>query len=224
TDRDRTAPLQPDSPAYVIYTSGSTGKPKGVVGLHSVICARLRWDPHLPNQNDVFLQKTTIGFIDALWEIFSPLIFGAPVAIPLARKAAVDVMADAVAKFRVSKLVLVPSLLDEILDLPLGNRSKFQGVRYWALSGEILPSALAQRFLSAFPQSELINIYGTSEFWDATYCKIDAGETSQRVPIGVPIPNMRVYVLDGHLRPVPVGVAGELYIAGAGLARGYLGR
>ncbi|NTH68926.1 amino acid adenylation domain-containing protein, partial [Agrobacterium rhizogenes] len=219
-DKDRLRPLNPANPAYVIYTSGSTGRPKGVLGLHVAVANRLMWDPHLPHRGDVFYQKTTIAFIDALWEIFSPMLHGASVVLAPTGRAASDILADAAIRYQISKLVLVPSQLEDILNLSSERVSDFSSVCYWAVSGEALASRLAERFLQTFKQSELVNIYGTSEFWDATYFSVTVSDTEKSVPIGVTIPNVRIYVLDDHLCPVPAGVGGELYIAGSGLARG----
>ncbi|MFB9914167.1 AMP-binding protein, partial [Rhizobium paknamense] len=216
-------PLTSANPAYVIYTSGSTGRPKGVAGLHVAISNRIIWDPQPVFEENTILGKTTIAFIDALWEVFFPLTRGARVLLWQGDSKDPATIIHAADNFDITHIVLIPSLLDAIFEVPRENISSLQKIKFWSISGEPLNKGLASKFHQMLPESRLVNIYGTSEFWDATYLDVRQWEASKS-PIGRTFPNLIVYVLDDWLRPVPVGVRGELYIAGAGLARGYLGR
>ena len=224
SDTDRLNPLLADHPAYVIYTSGSTGNPKGVVGTHRVAVARLQWDMQgLEADDEVYCQKTTLNFIDHIWEIFMPLLRGQrTVLISDAVLRDPKELIAALAANDVTRLMLVPSLLEALLEQPIDLQKCLPKLRYWESSGEPLPSRLAEHFRERLPNALLLNVYGTSEFWDATYYDTKHGAGRYGIPIGRPIWNMRVYILDGGLQPVPVGVGGELYVAGSGLARGYL--
>ena len=225
-DSERLRPLLPRSLAYLIYTSGSTGKPKGVMGTHSIAVARLNWDvPGVVAGDEVYAQKTTLNFIDHIWEIFMPLIRGQPtVLIPERVLRDPTALIDALAATKVSRLVVVPSLLEALIEARPNLAQCLRQLRYWVSTGEPLSVTLANRFCELMPDALLVNIYGTSEFWDATWFDARCGGGRYGIAAGRPIWNMRMYVLDGSLQPIPVGVPGELYIAGAGLARGYLNR
>ena len=223
--RDTTTPqhdAQPNSLAYVIYTSGSTGTPKGVMGTHRAIVNRVQWDPG--TDSEVYIRKTTPNFIDMLWEVFMPLVRGQHlVMVPDTISKDPLQLISALAENKVTRLVLVPSLLKSLLDAGEDLAAKLPHLKYWECSGEPLSSSLANAFRGKLPNSELVNVYGTSEFWDATFYVVKSHQ-SRSVPIGRPISNMRAYVLNERGEPVPTGVTGELYIAGPGLARGYLDR
>jgi aspartate racemase len=217
-----------DDLAYVIYTSGSTGTPKGVMGLHRGAVNRFQWmwDAYPFSSREVSCQKTTLSFVDSVWEIFGPLLQGIPtVLIPEDVVRDIHALIPTLAAQRVTRIVLVPSLLRVILDSYPDLQQRLPDLKICVSSGEALPLDLCQRFLAAMPHCTLINLYGASEgSADSTY--FDARRTPPRstVPIGRPIANTQVYVLDAHLQPVPVGVPGELYVGGEGLARGYLHR
>jgi amino acid adenylation domain-containing protein len=226
TDADRAAPLLPAHPAYVIYTSGSTGTPKGVTITHAAIGNRLSWmqSEYGLSADDRVLQKTPYSFDVSVWEFFWPLITGA--GLVLAKPGGhrdPEYLAELIETAAVTTLHFVPSMLEAFL--AAGGAARYAGVRRTFCSGEALAGRLAARFASETGGSRLSNLYGPTEtavdstFWE---CRDDDG--SQTPPIGRPIWNTRVFVLDGGLGLVPVGVAGELYVAGAGLARGYLGR
>jgi amino acid adenylation domain-containing protein/non-ribosomal peptide synthase protein (TIGR01720 family) len=223
TDADRAEPLTPDHPAYVIYTSGSTGRPKGVVVPHKGIVNRLRWMQHAYriDETDRVLQKTPSGFDVSVWEFFWPLQVGATlvVARPEGHKDPLY-LSELIEQSRITTLHFVPSMLHAFLEsLPEGA---CRGLRRVICSGEALPADLANRALSALG-CEVHNLYGPTEASvDVTYWPCQPGQPS--VPIGRPVWNTRMYVLDGGLRAAPVGVAGELYIAGDQLALGYLNR
>ncbi|MFC1433676.1 non-ribosomal peptide synthase/polyketide synthase [Streptacidiphilus sp. N1-3] len=215
--------FDPRHPAYVIYTSGSTGQPKGVVVPHRGIVNRLLWmqDRYRLGADDRVLQKTPSGFDVSVWELFWPLSTGA--ALVLARPDGhrdPAYLAGLIQAEGVTTLHFVPSMLAAFLDEPAA--ADCTGLRRVLCSGEALPTALAARFHTLLP-AELHNLYGPTEAAvDVTAAQIPPG--ADRVPIGSPVWNTRAYVLDAGLRPVPPGVAGELYLAGVQLARGYLNR
>ena len=225
SDAQRSAPLQPQHPAYVIYTSGSTGRPKGVLVAQGAIVNRLLWmqSAYKLQSDDRVLQKTPVGFDVSVWEFFWPLAHGATLVIakPEGHKDPAY-LSSLIRTKQLTTVHFVPSMLQAFLQEP--GAGGCSGLRQVMCSGETLSAELQQRFLSTLDVS-LHNLYGPTEaavdvsFWQ---CQADAG--SGPVPIGRPIWNTRLYVLDGSLQPVPVGVPGELYIAGAGLARGYLKR
>ncbi|MGW3819375.1 non-ribosomal peptide synthase/polyketide synthase [Streptomyces sp. NPDC005046] len=213
----------PLNPAYVIYTSGSTGRPKAVVVPHQGIVNRLLWmqDQYGLTATDRVLQKTPAGFDVSVWEFFWPLITGATlvVARPDGHKDPAY-LAGLIQEQGITTAHFVPSMLRAFLDEP--SAARCTGLRRVICSGAALPTDLADRFPTLLP-AELHNLYGPTEASvDVTAAQVRPG--AGRVPIGRPVWNTRLYVLDGALRPVPPGVAGELYLAGAQLARGYLDR
>ena len=214
----------PASLAYVIYTSGSTGKPKGAMGYHQALVNRLHWDAGAGTE-EIYAQKSTLNVIDALWEIFMPLIRGEHVVV-VPDWAAKDppALVEVLGRHHATRIMLVPSLLQAILALRDDIESELECLRYLMSSGEALPAELLATCKQRLPQLRVSNVYGTSEFWDASECERCANKDALLVPIGRPIINMQMYVLDDGFEPVPLGVAGELYIGGVGLARGYLGR
>ncbi|MFJ6194944.1 amino acid adenylation domain-containing protein [Micromonospora sp. NPDC092111] len=229
TDADRHGPLRPANPAYLIYTSGSTGRPKGVVVPHAGIVNRLMWMQHeyrLTPQDRV-LQKTPSGFDVSVWEFFWATIVGATlvVARPEGHRDPAY-LAGLIRAERVTTLHFVPSMLQAFLAEPAA--AGITGLRRVICSGEALPADLAERFFATLGPAgadgtRLHNLYGPTEASvDVTYWACRPGERT--VPIGAPVWNTRLYVLDGFLRPVPPGVAGELYLAGVQVARGYQGR
>ena len=219
------APAGPRDAAYVIYTSGSTGRPKGVVVEHSGIVNRLAWmrDEYRLSAGERVLQKTPFGFDVSVWEFFWPLITGA--CLVMARPDGhrdPRYIATLVRDSEVSTLHFVPSMLEEFLRDPAA--AGCTGLRRVFCSGEALPASAQARFFELLPGVELHNLYGPTEASvDVTYHRCRAGDGGPP-PIGRPIWNTSVYVLDGALGLVPAGVAGELYLAGAQLARGYLNR
>lgn len=228
TNAERRAVLLPEHPAYVIYTSGSTGRPKGVVGTHRAILNRLAWMwrvfPY--TAEEVTCQKTSLSFLDSTAEIFGPLSRGLPVAVldsedvkDIARFVAV------LERHVVSRLVLVPSLLRQMVNSGWDISARLNHLKMVVTSGEALSADLADRVVKAVPDVRLLNFYGSSEVAaDSTWSDVSARLPGEPVSIGRPIDNTNVYVLDGKLEPVPLGVTGELYISGVGLARGYLKR
>lgn len=209
---------------YVIYTSGSTGLPKGVMNVHDGIRNRLLWmqDTFRLDSSDRVLQKTPFSFDVSVWEFFWPLMAGATlvVARPEGHKDGAY-LARVIRDEAVTTIHFVPSMLQVFLAEPVEDLTS---LRWVIVSGEALPRDLQDRFL-ARSSAELHNLYGPTEAAiDVTHwaCRREDGKRS--VPIGKPIANTQVYVLDRFLQPVPVGVPGELHLGGRNLARGYLNR
>ena len=216
--------LSPDNAAYVIYTSGSTGGPKGVQVSHRSIMNRLKWGlSHFGvGVEDRVLLSTSASFDVSVPELFAPLQVGAAVVIarPDGRRDAAY-LAELIRRERVTGADFVPSLLDVFVAEPAAKECT--SLRWIEVAGEAFPAALANKFVGLLPDCEAHNVYGPTEAAvEVTAWQHVRGLDS--VPIGAPIWNTQVYVLDSALRPVPPGVAGELYLAGAGLARGYLGQ
>jgi amino acid adenylation domain-containing protein len=220
--------IKADDIVYVMYTSGSTGRPKGVLGLHRGAINRFHWmwQRYPFTDDEVCCQKTSLSFVDSVWEIFGPLLQGRPIVI-IPDKVLKDTkrFIQTLAAYQVSRIVLVPSLLRVMLNLFPDLQQQLPSLRFWCTSGETLPVELARQFAKAMPASTLVNLYGSSEVSaDATCHQIRPDQPLASVSIGRPIANTQVYLLDQYLQPVPVGVPGELYISGDGLARGYLNR
>jgi amino acid adenylation domain-containing protein len=220
--------IGPNDAVYVIYTSGSTGTPKGVIGLHCGAVNRLNWMWRVYpfKGGEVCCQKTYLSFVDSVWEIFGPLLQGVQTVI-ISDDAVKDpqLLIEGLAANHVSRIVLVPSLLRLLLDSFGDLQKRLPDLRLWVTSGEEIPVELAKRFGQAMPEARLINLYGSSEVSaDVTFYEIGGDPQEKRVPIGRPIDNTQVHLLDENLQLVPVGVHGELNVGGAGLARGYLNR
>ena len=217
--------IEPDGLAYMIYTSGSTGRPKGALNTHRGIRNRLLWMQRAYGlvADDVVLQKTPFSFDVSVWEFFWPLLAGARlvVARPGGHQDAAY-LARLIADEGVTTLHFVPSMLQAFLEQK--DLARCAGLRRVICSGEALPHDLQQRFFSRMPAGvELHNLYGPTEAAvDVTFWR--CAPEAPRVPIGRPVSNTRIHLLDREMQPVPAGVAGELYIAGVQLARGYHGR
>ncbi|MFB2971383.1 amino acid adenylation domain-containing protein [Aerosakkonema sp. BLCC-F183] len=215
----------PESLAYVIYTSGSTGKPKGAMNTHKGICNRLLWmqDAYQLTLLDRVLQKTPFSFDVSVWEFFWPLITGATlvVAKPGGHQDSAYLVRT-IAQEKITTLHFVPSMLQIFLEEQ--GLETCQSLRQVMCSGEALPFQLQERFFARL-NAELHNLYGPTEAAvDVTFWRCDSEKYRHIVPIGRPIANTQIYLLDANLQPVPVGVPGELHIGGVGVARGYLNR
>ncbi|MGW6414086.1 amino acid adenylation domain-containing protein [Streptomyces sp. NPDC055055] len=228
TDADRTAPLLPRHPAYVLFTSGSTGRPKGVMIEHEAIVNRLQWmqGAYGLTPADRVLQKTPTTFDVSVWELFWPLAQGVPLVIarPDGHKDP-EYLADLIRDRHVSVLHFVPSMLQAFLDS--ADVADCPSLRLVVCSGEALPTDLVDRFHASAGENTVVleNLYGPTEAAvDVTAATAHPGATTPSASLGSPVWNTRVHVLDAQLRPAPVGVPGELYLAGVQLARGYLGR
>jgi amino acid adenylation domain-containing protein len=214
----------PENLAYCIYTSGSTGAPKGVVNTHAGLLNRLQWmqSAYRIDASDRVLQKTPFSFDVSVWEFLWPIMSGAVlvVAAPGVHKDPAQLRAT-IDRFGVTVLHFVPSMLQAFI--AAGELSGCPSVRQVMCSGEVLSYELQEQFRRQH-RARLHNLYGPTEasidvsFWE---CRDD---DRRIVPIGHPIANTALHVLDARMKPVPIGVAGELYIGGVGLARGYLNR
>ncbi|MGK5518325.1 amino acid adenylation domain-containing protein [Micromonospora sp. URMC 107] len=217
--------IDPDNAAYVIYTSGSTGRPKGVVVTHGAIGNRVAWTvrQHGLSPADRVLQKTAVSFDAAGWEFFAPLICGATVALaPDGAERDPAALVAAVIRSGATVLQGVPSVLHLVTEEP--DWPRCTSLRLVFSAGEPLHAELCQR-LAAVPGVRVWNTYGPTECAiDVTAQQVDLAQRTGPVPIGRPLDNLRLQVLDANRRPVPIGVVGDLYVGGAGLGRGYLNR
>jgi amino acid adenylation domain-containing protein/natural product biosynthesis luciferase-like monooxygenase protein len=225
-DHDPGPAAHPQQLAYLVYTSGSTGRPKGVAGCAGALANRLAWmqSAFPTGAGDSHAQKTSIGFIDALTETLAPLVGGARLDIvPDAVAHDPAALLRFVAERRCTRLVIVPSLLEALLHDP--GLAAADAVSLIVCSGEALPSALVRRTHERLPAVCLLNLYGSSEVTgDVSGWLSGADDAGTSVPIGRPIANTCIHLLDERLNPVPIGATGELCVGGAGLARGYLNR
>jgi amino acid adenylation domain-containing protein len=217
-----------ENSAHLIYTSGSTGQPKGVLTAHRASVNRLAWmwQKYPFVADEVCCQKTSLTFVDSISEIFGPLLHGVPlVIIPESVVKDPQRFVAALAANKVTRLVLVPSLLRVILEIGEDLAQNLCGLRYCVCSGETLPVNLATILRERIPQTTLINMYGSSEVAaDVTCYEVRNTDGLGAIPIGRPIANTEIYILDSSFQPAPVGVPGEIYVGGEGLARGYLNR
>ncbi|WP_164013943.1 non-ribosomal peptide synthetase [Pyxidicoccus trucidator] len=215
-----------DNVAYAIYTSGSTGLPKGALLSHRALVNHMAWllSTFGLGSEDRVLQKTPLSFDASVWECWASLLVGAPLVIapPEAHRDPVA-LAECVVRERVTVLQVVPSMLRMLLEEPALLRASH--LRYLFCGGEALPARLTSRLQALLPGVRLVNLYGPTETTiDATFAWASGEEQGPTVPIGRPVANTQVYVLDGAGQLAPVGVPGELYIGGVQVARGYLGR
>jgi len=220
-------PVSLDQLCYVIYTSGSTGQPKGVLLSHRSVCNRLLWmQEHYPlSSQDAVLQKTPFTFDVSVWEFFWPLLAGA--RLVLARPEGhrdPGYLRQVIQEQQISTLHFVPSMFQAFLHEP-ELESSCRSLRHVFCSGEALPLTLQESFfarLGTVPGLHLYNLYGPTEASiEVTAWTCQPQPPHRSVPIGTPIANMEVYVLDEQLQLVPRGAIGELYLGGVGLARGY---
>nr|AXN93624.1 PuwG [Symplocastrum muelleri NIVA-CYA 644] len=225
TEKNLVSDVTVSNLAYVIYTSGSTGKPKGVTISHQAICNHMLWmQIAFPlKAADKVLQKTPFSFDASIWEFYAPLLVGAQLV--MARPGGhqdSDYLSEAIAKYQVTILQLVPSLLQILLESK--EFENCTSLRRIFCGGEALPVELVKRCQEKL-NTQLHNLYGPTEATiDATFFTCQTNLPEKIVPIGRPIANTQIYILDSDDRPVPIGIRGELHIGGAGLARGYLNR
>ena len=218
--------------AYIIYTSGSTGKPKGAMIEHYSLVNRLNWmqNKYPIGEEDVILQKTPITFDVSVWELFWWSIQGSRLCLlsPEDHKKPEKII-EAINKNKVTTLHFVPSMLDIFLEYIKDENKLYKAntLKKVFASGEALNSKQVRLFNNIFKnlQTELFNLYGPTEATvDVTFFNCPKKEDIDDVPIGKPIDNIRIYIVDKNSKLQPIGIAGELCIAGDGLARGYLNR
>jgi amino acid adenylation domain-containing protein len=215
----------PDQPSYILYTSGSTGRPKGSVNIHRGLSNRLAWmqRTYPIEARDVVLQKTPISFDVSVWELLWPLTQGARMVLaPPGDHRDCFALGQLISRERVTVAHFVPSMLRLFLNEV--DPVTCATLRHLFCSGEVLPRDLADRWLTKFPGA-IHNLYGPTEAAiDVTAWTCSAQEPDKHVPIGRPIDNTNIYILDPHRRLAPPYASGTIYIGGANLAQGYLSR
>ncbi|MDY6934989.1 MAG: amino acid adenylation domain-containing protein, partial [Spirochaetota bacterium] len=218
----------PEDVVYVLYTSGSTGIPKGVACIHQGLCNRLFWmqEEYPLLGDDCILQKTPYTFDVSGWEFFWALMFGARVHFlnPGMEKDPLNII-NVISDREITTIHFVPSMLSGFLRIMDDeNRSCLKSLRRVFCSGEALLAEHRDVFFK-YIDCELHNLYGPTEASiDVTYYECSPRDKSSAIPIGRPIANMEVYILDRNMNPVPIGIAGEIYLAGLGLAEGYINK
>lgn len=217
----------PGDLAYVLFTSGSTGRPKGVMVEHATLSRRLAWlsRTYAVDWRDRSAQATQLTFDPSLIELLLPLTHGASVALPPPGRLLPESLAQFAIHHGVTIMAFVPSTLSRFLDAAFGQTGL--KLRVACCGGEVLAPELANRFL-AETGARLYNVYGPTEtaiFATAWACEEREGHHAETaLPVGRPVDDARIYVLDGALRSLPFGVTGEIYIGGDAVARGYLNR
>jgi amino acid adenylation domain-containing protein len=211
-----------DNLAYVIFTSGSTGRPKGVAVTHRNVLRLVKNTNYASfSADEVFLQYAPISFDASTFEVWGSLLNGAQLALMPAGKASLKELGDALKRYQVTTLWLTAGLFHLMVDNHLDD---LRGLKQLLAGGDVLSPPHVRKILAELPNCRFINGYGPTENTTFTCCYPvpDISAINGTVPIGRPVSNTYVYVLDGHMNPVPVGVPGELYIGGDGLARDYL--
>ncbi|MEV5650885.1 amino acid adenylation domain-containing protein [Nocardia sp. NPDC052254] len=225
TDADRIAPLRPHNVAYLLFTSGSTGRPKGVAVTHGSAVNQLHWiiDRYALTPDDVVLQKTPATFDVSVWELFATLAAGARLVIARPDGHTDPAyLAETIAAHQVTITSFVPSMLAVFADTAPADA--LASLRTLLVAGEAFGADTVTAVRRVLPEVELHNLYGPTEFTvHATAHEVTPADDGA-MPMGTPVWNARAYILDPRLRPVPPGVAGELYLAGTQVARGYHAR
>ncbi|MBS0382400.1 MAG: AMP-binding protein, partial [Proteobacteria bacterium] len=220
----KAVPGSPDEPAFVLCSSGSTGKPKMVVRSHRSFFHRLlwTWNTHPYEPGEVCCQKAYMTTTHAVYELFEPLLRGIPVCIiPDQQAKTLEPFWDVIRRQAISRLLLVPSVLQASLDMP-GFAPP--DIKVLVLMGEYVSARLAARAAAAFPLStKIYSIYGSTEASSTLVCDVRKSvQLGGELPLGEPIsPDIRAYVLDDDLAPVDAGAEGMLYLAGPALFSGY---
>jgi amino acid adenylation domain-containing protein/non-ribosomal peptide synthase protein (TIGR01720 family) len=212
---------QPDNLAYVMYTSGSTGIPKGVCIPHRGVVRLVKENDYIHfGTDEVFLQAAPTSFDAATFEIWGALLNGGKLVLLPNNQPSLAELGEAILQHQITTLWLTAGLFQLMIDEQLESLAS---VRQLLAGGDVLSGIHVQKFLKRYSNSKLINGYGPTEGTTFT-CTEDAKLNIDSLPIGRPISNTQVYILDSYLHPVPIGVPGELYIGGDGLARSYLNR
>lgn len=229
---DEPVSADPDRITCILYTSGSTGKPKGVQVTEAGILNRLEWmwDEYPFEKGETVAWKTSLSFVDHVWEIFGALLHGVP-SVLLSRYDVLDpdLLIEKLSFYRITRWVLVPSLLRSLLQRVKEGDGALSHLRLWTSSGELLPPALVSEFYASFPpdRHKLLNIYGSTEVTADVTCydtSLDPRPGTPRIPIGKPIANCRVYILDESGRESFDGHTGEIAVGGIQVADGYWNR
>jgi amino acid adenylation domain-containing protein len=218
--------LAPDHLTHVIYTSGSTGRPKGVMMAHRGGVNRFKWMQRLHQlgvtNTGAMLQNSSFSFDASVWELLWPLSSGARVVLsPPQAHHNLDGLVDTIRREDVRAAFFVPSMLQLLVE---SGGLEDTGLTRLMCGGEALPPALARRLHELIPGIELYNMFGPSEASQAVVGRVQLRAGDATVPLGRPVTNTRIYILDEHGEPAPVGVPGDLHIGGIQVARGYLGR
>ncbi|MBR8834204.1 MAG: amino acid adenylation domain-containing protein [Stigonema ocellatum SAG 48.90 = DSM 106950] len=214
--------VKPDNLAYVIYTSGSTGKPKGVSVTHHGVVRLVKETNYVSlSAEEIFLQLAPISFDASTFEIWGSLLNEARLVLIFGSKPSLEELGQAIGRYQVTTLWLTASLFHLMVDERLED---LKPVRQLLAGGDVLSVSHVKKVLRELKQCKLINGYGPTENTTFTCCfpMTVQSQVGTSVPIGRPIANTQIYILDRYLQPVPIGVRGELHIGGAGLARGYL--
>ena len=216
--------FNPENTAYVIYTSGSTGRPKGVINTHGAIVNRLLWmqDQYQLDISDRVLQKTPTGFDVSVWEFFWPMFTGSTLVMaPPEKHRDAEALVEMIRSEKITTVHFVPPMLDAFLEAP--GVETCLDLKRIICSGDTL-SVTAQKIChEKLPHVALHNLYGPTEAAiDVTAWNCQSKKNPSAVPIGKPIANTTIHLLDRHMKCVPIGIEGELYIGGTGLARAYL--
>jgi amino acid adenylation domain-containing protein len=217
----------PESLMYILYTSGSTSTPKGVCGVHGAVVNRFAWmwNQYPFSSDEVCCHRTTLGFVDSVWEMFGGVLQGIKtVILPYEASANPHEIIRVLQKTLVTRLTLVPSLLQSLLLFRPDLGNTLPVMKIWTVSGEQLTQNLLQKFRESVSHGILLNLYGSTEVAGDVTCAEFSGELGNLdggVPIGQPILNAEIYILDKNLQPVPSGKVGELWVGGPVLARGY---
>ncbi|GAB05160.1 putative non-ribosomal peptide synthetase, partial [Gordonia amarae NBRC 15530] len=227
TDAERVVPLSLDNALYTLFTSGSTGRPKGVTVSHRAVLNRLWWglDAFPWSVGDRVVQKTPYTFDVSVPELFGPLVTGAELVIARpGGHADPGYIADLIADTRATSVHFVPSMLSVFVDVVDRERlAQLTSLRWVFASGEALPAAVVAQVHEIWPGVGIHNLFGPTEA-AVEVAWADVSDAPELVTIGAPVWNTETLVLDDRLRPVPVGVPGELYLGGVQVARGYAGQ
>ena len=214
--------LHPEHLAYVIYTSGSTGTPKGIATTHRNVVELARDRRWRDGAQQRVLAHSPLVFDACTYEIWVPLLSGQHVILAPPGRADLPALADTIERHQVTALFLTTALFRPLLE---EHGDRLGSLRTVWSGGEAAVPQVFREWLACYPRLDTVNVYGPTETTTFATChRVREPVNEAPIPIGAPLDNTRVYVLDDALRPVPVGVAGELYIAGSGLARGYLRR
>lgn len=224
--REKVRGASAENPAQILYTSGSTGRPKGVVGSHRALVNRLRWmwDAYPFEAGEVCCLRGSLGFVDSVTSLFGGVLAGVPTYVLPDERQEPDAIARALGEAGVTRLTIVPALLQALLT-GCGDEGRewLGGVKHWVLSGEPLSGDLVDRLRLLAPRATVLNLYGSTEVTgDVTAYECRGGE-GEMVPVGTAVDGMRVRVVDRWNREAPCGAQGEVIVEGPGLASGYLG-